>query len=95
MIETIFNNITKALINSKNLCNFFQASSSEMFEKNIEGELDEQSSFSPNSPYAVFKYNNHLKIQELKKSTIGIYIQELCLIMNQNLDKMNTLLCHL
>ena len=67
MIETIFNNITKALINSKNLCNFFQASSSEMFEENTEGELDEQSSFSPNSPYAVFKYNNHLKTKELKK----------------------------
>ena len=67
MIETIFNNLTKALINSKNLCNFFQASSSEMFEENVEGELDEQSSFSPNSPYAVFKYNNHLKIKELKK----------------------------
>ena len=50
MIETIFNNLTKALVNSRNLCNFFQASSSEMFEKNIEGELDEQSSFSPNSP---------------------------------------------
>ena len=67
MIETIFNNLTKALINSKNLCNFFQASSSEMFEENVEGDLDEQSSFSPNSPYAVFKYNNHLKIKELKK----------------------------
>tara|TARA_B100000900_G_scaffold415333_1_gene444836 strand:- start:1804 stop:2772 length:969 start_codon:yes stop_codon:yes gene_type:complete len=67
LIENIFNNLTKSLVDSKNLCNFFQASSSEMFEENIEIELDEQSSFSPNSPYAVFKYNNHQKINELKK----------------------------
>ncbi len=67
LIESIFNNLTKALIDSKNLCNFFQASSSEMFEENIKGELNEQSSFSPNSPYAFYKYKNHLQIKELKK----------------------------
>ena len=38
-----------------------------MFEENIEGELNEQSNFSPNSPYAFYKYKNHLQIKELKK----------------------------
>ena len=73
-IENIFENLTKALIKSENYCNFFQASSSEMYAENKDS-LDEDSEYLPKSPYAIYKYKNHLKIQNLKRSSIGIYIQ--------------------
>ena len=65
-IENIFENLTKALIKSENYCNFFQASSSEMYAENKDS-LDEDSEYLPKSPYAIYKYKNHLKIQNLKK----------------------------
>ena len=43
-------------------CNFFQASSSEMFSTNLDGKTDEFSKLEPNSPYAKAKVTNHNKL---------------------------------
>lgn len=61
-IEIIFNNLTDALIATKNLAKFFQASSSEMFGNNNLENLNELSNFAPNSPYAHAKLKNHNKV---------------------------------
>ena len=67
-ITQIFNNLTKALIENKNYCNFFQASTSEMFGlNNKESVYSETSSFSPNSPYAAGKLENHKKVLSLRE----------------------------
>ena len=67
-IENIFNNLTESLIKNKNFCNFFQASSSEMFENKSNPLIDESTNFNPNSPYAEAKLKNHNKAIELGKS---------------------------
>ena len=67
-IESIFNNLTEALIKNKNFCNFFQASSSEMFENKSNPLIDESTNFIPNSPYAEAKLKNHNKAIELGES---------------------------
>ena len=64
-ILNIFDNLVKSTIKANNVCNFFQASSSEMFGKNGDLILNEESTFSPNSPYAKAKLRNHLKIKQL------------------------------
>ena len=66
-IETIFDNLTSALIENKNFANFYQASSSEMFENNGKSKLSELSEFNPKSPYAKSKFRNHLKVLELRR----------------------------
>ena len=64
-ILTIFNNLTETLISKDTLCNFFQASSSEMFTANQDGQVDESSELIANSPYAKAKVSNHNKILKL------------------------------
>ena len=63
-IKIIFNNLTNSLISSNNFCNFFQASSSEMFGNTNTEILNENTDFSPNSPYALAKLNNHNLVKE-------------------------------
>ena len=66
IISNIFDNITRSLINQKYFPTFIQASSSEMFGKQKNNNLlTEQSTFSPNSPYAISKFQNHKKVEEL------------------------------
>ncbi len=65
-IENIFNNLVNGLIKSNNLCNFFQASSSEMFLADKKKKLDEKCSFGPKSPYAEYKLKNHNRVLELR-----------------------------
>ncbi len=64
-ILRIFNNLIDVLILEDIKCNFFQASSSEMFDTNIKGKIDESSKIKPNSPYAEAKVSNHKKILDL------------------------------
>lgn len=67
-VINIFNNITDSLIANKIFCNFFQASTSEMFgSSSKEMGLDETSKFLPNSPYASGKLKNHYKVRELRE----------------------------
>ena len=66
LIITIFDNLTKASIKNNLFPNFFQASSSEMFKDSEGQNLNEFSSFEPNSPYSKFKYQNHKKVLELR-----------------------------
>ncbi len=62
-----FNNIVKALIENKNYPNFFQTSSSEMFEASVNEKLSEDSKFNPRSPYASSKLYIHNLISFLRK----------------------------
>ena len=62
-----FNNIVKALIENKNYPNFFQTSSSEMFEGSVNEKLNEDSKFNPRSPYASSKLYIHNLISFLRK----------------------------
>ena len=66
-ITKIFDNLIQGLLESKNLCNFFQASTSEMYGLNNKLEIyDETCKFIPNSPYASGKLSNHKKICSLR-----------------------------
>ena len=67
LITNIFDNLTRALIKSNNFARFFQASSSEMFSPNCNEDLNENSEFLPNSPYALAKLDNHNKVISLNK----------------------------
>jgi GDPmannose 4,6-dehydratase len=60
-VTKIFDNLTSALIENNNFCNFYQASSSEMFCGDENGVIDENSSEQFNSPYAESKLINHKK----------------------------------
>tara|TARA_B100000902_G_scaffold185571_1_gene177980 strand:+ start:9420 stop:10427 length:1008 start_codon:yes stop_codon:yes gene_type:complete len=64
-ITQIYNNLVSALISENNYCNFFQASSSEMFVENQNGIIDENSLISANSPYAEAKIINHRRTLDL------------------------------
>ena len=64
-IKTIFDNLINACVEQNNFCNFFQASSSEMFKESNE-VLDETSSFGPISPYAKAKYDVHIYLNDLR-----------------------------
>jgi len=66
-IENIFNNLVNGLIKNKNFCNFYQASSSEMFLGSNTNKLDEKSDFGPKTPYAFSKLENHNKIMQLRE----------------------------
>lgn len=65
-IEGIFHNLTNSLLKENNFCKFFQSSSSEMFGPS-NFKLNENSYFSPNSPYSLAKLNNHFKVSELRE----------------------------
>ena len=62
-----FNNMIEPIIENNINCNFFQASSSEMFDSS-NSKLDENSIFKPRSPYAEAKLEIHNYIQELKNN---------------------------
>lgn len=64
-ITRIFENLTTSLIELNNLCNFFQSSSSEMYDSKLTGKLDEQNKMIANSPYAEAKLHNHNKVISL------------------------------
>jgi GDPmannose 4,6-dehydratase len=66
-ITNIFENLVNSLVENNNLCNFFQASSSEMFDYKLNERLDEDSEMKPNSPYAVGKLQNHERVIELSE----------------------------
>ena len=52
---------------NNNFCNFYQASSSEMFGLNNEVNVhNEDSEFKPNSSYASGKLTNHKKVRYLR-----------------------------
>ena len=66
-IKNIFDNLSDSLIEQNNFCNFFQASSSEMYENISNNAIDENTKMVPNSPYAVGKYENHKKVLKLSE----------------------------
>jgi GDPmannose 4,6-dehydratase len=67
-ITKVFDNLIEANVKNNNLCNFYQASSSEMFGQNNKLNIyNENSEFKPNSPYASGKYTNHEKIKHLRE----------------------------
>jgi GDPmannose 4,6-dehydratase len=68
-ITKIFDNLTNGLLKSRNLCNFYQASTSEMYGLNNKLKIyDETSEFIPNSPYASGKLLNHKKVNSLRNN---------------------------
>ncbi len=67
-ITNIFNNLTNAAIKNQIFCNFYQASTSEMYGLNNKQKLyNENSEFIPNSPYASGKLTNHRKVKYLRE----------------------------
>ncbi len=68
LITNIFNNLTGALISNNIFCNFFQASSSEMFNSKGNEIINEESPVKSNSPYAEAKIINHSKALNLIKT---------------------------
>jgi len=65
-IYGIFNNLANACVKNKNLCGFFQPSSSEMFKDSKGERLTEESELEPLSPYAKAKYSVHNQVKELR-----------------------------
>jgi len=65
-IENIFLNLVSSCSQNNFFPNFFQASSSQMFDLS-ENKLNEKSKFLPQSPYAEAKLNVHLKVADLRK----------------------------
>ncbi len=63
-----FNNITNTLIETNNFCNFYQASSSEMFGYESDNPFNELSIFKPNTTYAKTKYILHKKSIEFQRT---------------------------
>lgn len=66
-INSIFDNLTNACVQENMFPNFFQACSSEMFSSTNSMPLNEQSSFSPRSPYAEAKLEVYKKVNYLKE----------------------------
>jgi len=66
-INSIFDNLTNACVQENIFPNFFQACSSEMFSSTNSMPLNEQSSFSPRSPYAEAKLEVYKKVNNLKE----------------------------
>ena len=58
-ILSSFNNLVNSIIKTKSFPNFFQTSSSEMFKNSRNGLLDENSSYLPQTPYAISKLYCH------------------------------------
>lgn len=63
-----FENIINSLINSRNFCNIYHSSSSEMYGYDATIPFDENSKFEPNSSYAKSKLKLHRKCEELLKT---------------------------
>ena len=66
-ITNIFDHLIKSVNENSLSTKFFQASSSEMFEKNKLGIYNEKSSFNPRTPYSEAKLINHKKVLELSE----------------------------
>ena len=62
-----FENIINSLIKARNFCNFFQASSSEMYGYESESSFNESSKFAPNTAYAKAKHGIHLKTLKIQE----------------------------
>tara|TARA_B100000035_G_scaffold211167_1_gene180830 strand:- start:11278 stop:12240 length:963 start_codon:yes stop_codon:yes gene_type:complete len=62
-----FENIINSLIKARNFCNFFQASSSEMYGYESESSFNESSKFAPNTAYAKAKHGIHLKTLQIQE----------------------------
>ena len=65
IIKSIFDNLINSLIQDSNFCKFFQASSSELFAKNMNYPFSESSTLATNSPYGEAKLYCHNKCLEL------------------------------
>lgn len=66
-IMTIFDNLTKSLVELNYFPKLFQASSSEMFGALSHPNLTEDDNFEPISPYAKAKLANHNKVSLLRE----------------------------
>ena len=66
-MTTNFMNLINALILDNNYSNFFQPSSSEMFNQDTSDRLDEGSAFNPISSYALSKFYIHKFIEILRE----------------------------
>ena len=66
-MTTNFMNLINALIQNNNYSNFFQPSSSEMFNQDTSSRLDEGSAFNPLSSYALSKFYIHKFIEILRE----------------------------
>ncbi len=62
-----FENIINSLIKGRNFCNFFQASSSEMYGYESESSFNESSKFAPNTAYAKAKHGIHLRTLQIQE----------------------------
>ena len=67
-IPNIFNNLIDSCIELRLFPSFFQASSSETFDKNSNLPINENSNFKPRTPYAEAKYEIYKKVQVLRET---------------------------
>jgi len=67
-INKIFDNLINSSMELEKLPTFFEAGSSEMFSNKNKNPLNEDSKFETRSPYAKAKYENFIKIKELRES---------------------------
>jgi len=67
-IPNIFNNLIDSCIELRLFPSFFQASSSETFDKNSSLPINENSNFKPRTPYAEAKYEVYRKVQVLRET---------------------------
>jgi GDPmannose 4,6-dehydratase len=67
-IPNMFNNLTESCIELRLFPSFFQASSSETFDKNNTIPLNENSSFNPRTPYAEAKYEVYNSVRALRET---------------------------
>ena len=67
-INKIFNNLINSCMALEKLPSFFEAGSSEMFSNKNKNPLNEDSKFETRSPYAKAKYENFLRIKDLRES---------------------------
>ena len=67
-INKIFDNLINSSMELEKLPSFFEAGSSEMFSNKNKNPLNEDSKFETRSPYARAKYENFVRIKELRES---------------------------
>ena len=67
-INKIFDNLIKSSMALEKLPSFFEAGSSEMFSNKNKNPLNEDSKFETRSPYAKAKYENFIRIKDLRES---------------------------
>ena len=67
-INKIFDNLINSSMELEKLPTFFEAGSSEMFSNKNKNPLNEDSKFETRSPYAKAKYENFIRIKDLRES---------------------------